>query len=65
MFTNEIETSSGPILSTTAIWEVPLGFLDARGFPLQKNTSKLEKCQYREKSRFFFGRPSLVLSTEN
>ena len=36
MFSNEIETSSGHISSTTAVWEVPLGVLDAPGFPLQK-----------------------------
>ena len=36
MFSNEIETSGGHISSTTAVWEVPLGFLDAPGFPLQK-----------------------------
>ena len=37
MFTNEIETSGGHISGTTASWEVPLGFVDAPGFPLQKS----------------------------
>ena len=37
MVSNEIETSGGHISSTTAVWEVPLGFLDASGFPLQNN----------------------------
>ena len=56
MFSNEIETSGGHISGTTAVWEVPLGFLDA---PI-KNTSKLEKCQKLRngngKSRFLVGR---------
>ena len=30
MFSNEIETSGGHISSTTASWEVPLGFLPSR-----------------------------------
>ena len=65
MFSNEIETSDGHVSSTTAGLEVPLGFLDAPGFPL-KNTSKLEKCQKsREIAIFFFGQPSYVLSNEN
>ena len=45
MFSNEIETSGGHVSSTTASWEVSLGFLDAPGFPPFKNTSKLKKCQ--------------------
>ena len=36
IISNEIETFGGHISSTTAIWEVPLGFLDAPGFSLQK-----------------------------
>ena len=42
MFSNDFETSGGHISSTTAVWEVPLGFLDAPGFPLQKYI-KIEK----------------------
>ena len=33
---NETETSVGHIYGTTAIWEIPLGFLDAPGCSLQK-----------------------------
>jgi hypothetical protein len=32
----KFETSDDHISSTRAHWEVPLGFLDAHGFPLQK-----------------------------
>ena len=60
MFSNEIETSGGHISSTTAVWEVPLGFLDAPGFPLQKYI-KIEKVPKIAGNRVF-GRPSLVLS---
>ena len=60
MFSNEIETSGGHISSTTAVWEVPLGFLDALGFPF-KNTSKLEKCQ-KSREIAIFDWPSLRFS---
>ena len=45
MFSNENETSGGHISSTTASWEVPLGFLGAPGFPLQKIHQKLENLE--------------------
>ena len=64
MFSNEIETSGGYILGTTAIWEVPLGFLDAPGFPLQKYI-KIGKVPKSWENAFFFGRPSHVLFIEN
>ena len=63
MFSNEIGTFGGHISGTTAVWEVPLGFLDAPGFPF-KNTSKLEKCQ-KSREIAIFGQPSHVLSIEN
>ena len=54
MFPNENETSGGHISSTTASWEVPLGVLDAPGFPLQKY---IKSAKNRGKSRFLVGRP--------
>ena len=74
-FLIKIETSGGHISGTTASWKVPLGFWMSLSSPF-KNTSKLEKCQksreiaffwgfLKKEIAFFFGRPSLVLSTEN
>ena len=51
------ETSSGHISSTTAIWEVPLGFLDAPGFPLQKYIKIGKVPKNRGKSHFLVGPP--------
>ena len=66
MFSNENKTSGGHISSTTAVWEVPLGFLDAPGFPLQNNI-KIVKVPKIAGNLVFFGggRPSHVLSIEN
>ena len=60
MFPNEIETSGGHISGTTAVWEVPLGVLDAPGFPLQKYI-KIGKVPKIVGNRDF-GRPSLRFS---
>ena len=43
VFSNEIETSGGHISSTTAIWEVPLGVLDAPRIPQQKKSIFIEE----------------------
>ena len=51
-----------PCSSTTAIWEVPLWFLDAPGFPLQKYI-KIGKVPKIAGNRVF-GHPSHVLSIE-
>ena len=64
MFSNENETSGGHISSTTAIWEVPLGFLDAPGFPLHKYI-KIGKVPKLAGNGDFFGQPSYVPSIEN
>ena len=64
MFSNENETSGGHISSITAIWEVPLGFLDAPGFPLQKYI-KIGKVPKIAGNRDFFVRNFYVLSIEN
>ena len=53
----KIETSGGHISSTTAIWEVPLGFLDAPGFPPSKIHQNWKSAKNRGKSRFLVGRP--------
>ena len=53
MFSNEIETSGGHISGTTAVWEVPLGFLDAPRFPLQKYI-KIEKVPKIRGNRDFW-----------
>ena len=58
MFSNEIETSGGHISSTTTIWEVPLGVLDAPGFPLQKYI-KIEKVPKIAGNRIFLVGPPM------
>ena len=54
MFSNENETSDGHISSTTAFWEVLLGFLNAPGFPLQKYI-EIGKVPKIEGNRVFWG----------
>ena len=58
MFSNEIETSGGHFLGTTAIWEVPLGVLDDPGFPLQKYI-KIGKVPKNVVNRVFLVGPPL------
>ena len=53
MFSNEFETSGSNFLGTTAIWEVPLGFLVDPGFPLQKYI-KIGKVPKIAGNRVFF-----------
>ena len=60
MISNEIETSGGHISGTTASWEVPLGFLDAPRFPLQKYIKIRKVPKSREIA--IFGRPFLRFS---
>ena len=57
MFSNEIETSGGHISSTTASWEVPLGFLDALGIPLQKYIEIGKVPKITGNRVFLVGRP--------
>ena len=57
MFSNEIETWGGHISSTTAIWEVPLEFLDAPGFPLQKYIKIGNVPKIAGNRDFLVGRP--------
>ena len=57
MFSNKIETFGGHLSSATASWEVPLGFLDAPGFPLQKYIKIGKEPKIEGKSQFLVGRP--------